>query len=148
MIILTSLYDDFRHCTHIWSLSKEIAIIYGPIRKTDCNHIRSHKNMSNQVQLEFPDKDLFNNIAIQPKPASLTRYRTRSGLSGRRPPDDFVPDSRFFSSDASFSNSSRFESKKRKVLNLESTTPPPKTKKSATCDICGSTFTYRQNMLR
>jgi len=69
-------------------------------------------------------KDLFNNIAIQPKPASL------------------------ISSDSSFSNSSRFESKKRKVLMLESSTTPPKSKKSSTCDICGSTFTYRQNMLR
>jgi len=48
------------------------------------------------------------------------------------------------------------ESKKRKFESSASLVTPPtssksmsgKSKKSATCDICGSTFTYRQNMLR
>ena len=47
-IIVTWLYDDFRHCNHIWSLLKEIAIINGPIRKTDCNHIRFRLSSSLQ----------------------------------------------------------------------------------------------------
>ena len=31
----------FDHCNHIWSFLKKIAIIYGPLSISDCNHIES-----------------------------------------------------------------------------------------------------------